>query len=101
VTTLDHIGRLERFQDVPDDGPMCDLLWSDPEAKVGDWARSDQGDPVLWGLRPATKSLNPNIKSRVAPETSMRSRNDDNKNPPSKHKYTVNQTRMPLFLIFC
>jgi diadenosine tetraphosphatase ApaH/serine/threonine PP2A family protein phosphatase len=47
VTTLDHIGRLERFQEVPDDGPMCDLLCSDPEAKFADWARSDLGGGVF------------------------------------------------------
>jgi hypothetical protein len=39
---------------------MRDLLWSDPEAKVGDWARSDPGEMVFWGLRPATKFLNAN-----------------------------------------
>jgi diadenosine tetraphosphatase ApaH/serine/threonine PP2A family protein phosphatase len=50
VTTLDHIGRFEWFQEVPDDGPMCDLLWSDSEAKVGDSARSNHGETVLWGL---------------------------------------------------
>jgi hypothetical protein len=31
----------------------------------------------------------------------MRSRNDNNRNPMSKHRYTVNQTRMPLLQIFC
>jgi diadenosine tetraphosphatase ApaH/serine/threonine PP2A family protein phosphatase len=58
VTTLGHIERLERFQEVPYDGPMYDLLWSDPEAKVGDWAWSDHGEKVLGGLRPSTKFLN-------------------------------------------
>jgi hypothetical protein len=38
---------------------MHDLLSSDPEAKVGDWARSDHGEKVFWGLRLAAKFLNP------------------------------------------
>ena len=31
IQTLDQIRALDRKQEVPHDGPMCDLLWSDPE----------------------------------------------------------------------
>ncbi len=31
ITTLDQIRSIDRKQEVPHDGPMCDLLWSDPE----------------------------------------------------------------------
>lgn len=31
IQTLDQIRLIERKQEVPHDGPMCDLLWSDPE----------------------------------------------------------------------
>lgn len=31
ITTLDQIRAIDRKQEVPHDGPMCDLLWSDPE----------------------------------------------------------------------
>jgi serine/threonine-protein phosphatase 4 catalytic subunit len=30
VSTLDNIRIIDRKQEVPHDGPMCDLLWSDP-----------------------------------------------------------------------
>ncbi len=30
IDRLDHIRSLNRIQEVPIDGPMCDLLWSDP-----------------------------------------------------------------------
>lgn len=31
IQTLDQIRVIDRKQEVPHDGPMCDLLWSDPE----------------------------------------------------------------------
>ena len=31
IHTLDQIRAIDRKQEVPHDGPMCDLLWSDPE----------------------------------------------------------------------
>jgi len=31
IDTLDHIRQLDRVQEVPHEGPMCDLLWSDPD----------------------------------------------------------------------
>jgi serine/threonine-protein phosphatase 4 catalytic subunit len=31
ITTLDQIRKIDRKQEVPHDGAMCDLLWSDPE----------------------------------------------------------------------
>jgi hypothetical protein len=40
------------------------------------------------------------IKSRVGQKRSMMIRNDNNRNRRSKHRYTANQTRMPLFRIF-
>lgn len=33
IQTLDQIRTIDRKQEVPHDGPMCDLLWSDPEGK--------------------------------------------------------------------
>ena len=37
IDTLDHIRSLDRFQEVPHEGPMCDLLWNDPDDRCG-WA---------------------------------------------------------------
>ena len=34
VATLDQIRSIDRKQEVPHDGPMCDLLWSDPEGEI-------------------------------------------------------------------
>lgn len=34
LDTLDDIRHLDRFHEVPHDGPICDLIWSDPEDRV-------------------------------------------------------------------
>ena len=35
IDSLDHIRSLDRLQEVPHEGPMCDLLWSDPDDRCG------------------------------------------------------------------
>ena len=48
IENLDHIRSLKRFQDVPHDGPMCDLLWSDPSERQG-WGSNPRGAGYLFG----------------------------------------------------
>lgn len=48
LETLDHIRDLNRNQDVPQEGPMCDLLWSDPDDRIG-WGRSPRGAGHTFG----------------------------------------------------
>uniref|UniRef100_A0A0M3I9K6 protein-serine/threonine phosphatase n=1 Tax=Ascaris lumbricoides TaxID=6252 RepID=A0A0M3I9K6_ASCLU len=48
IQTLDQIRTIDRKQEVPHDGPMCDLLWSDPEDSVG-WGVSPRGAGYLFG----------------------------------------------------
>lgn len=40
---IDHIHDLDRVCEVPSMGPMCDLLWSDPEEWSSGWNRSQRG----------------------------------------------------------
>lgn len=42
IQTLDEARALDRFQEVPHDGPMSDLVWSDPDDRVG-WGESPRG----------------------------------------------------------
>ena len=35
IETLDKVRQINRVQEVPNEGPMCDLLWSDPEDRIG------------------------------------------------------------------
>jgi len=48
LATLDDIRALDRRQEVPHDGPMCDLMWSDPEEIEG-WNLSPRGAGYLFG----------------------------------------------------
>lgn len=47
-TTLDEIKTIDRKQEVPHDGAMCDLMWSDPEELNG-WSMSPRGAGYLFG----------------------------------------------------
>jgi serine/threonine-protein phosphatase 4 catalytic subunit len=43
ITTLDAIRSIDRKQEVPHEGGMCDLLWSDPEEMLQElWGRSQR-----------------------------------------------------------
>ncbi|MBA0747067.1 hypothetical protein Gogos_009533, partial [Gossypium gossypioides] len=49
ISTLDQIRVIDRKQEVPHDGAMCDLLWSDPEENVDGWGLSPRGAGFLFG----------------------------------------------------
>eukprot|EP01132_Coremiostelium_polycephalum_P002882 gene2882-3583_t len=48
INTLDQIRAIDRKQEVPHEGPMCDLMWSDPEDFPG-WNGSPRGAGFLFG----------------------------------------------------
>ncbi|WVQ94216.1 serine/threonine-protein phosphatase PP-X isozyme 1 [Kwoniella sp. CBS 9459] len=48
VGRLDGIRVIDRRQEVPHEGPMCDLLWSDPDDIQG-WGMSPRGAGFLFG----------------------------------------------------
>lgn len=48
ITTIDEIRSLDRKQEVPHDGSMCDLLWSDPE-DINGWGISPRGAGYIFG----------------------------------------------------
>lgn len=49
LNTLDMVRQLDRVQEVPHDGPMCDLLWSDPDDEVDGWGSSPRGAGFIFG----------------------------------------------------
>ena len=48
LDSLDQIRQLDRVQEVPHEGPMCDLLWSDPDDRCG-WGISPRGAGYTFG----------------------------------------------------
>mmetsp|Transcript_13669 Transcript_13669/g.32670 ORF Transcript_13669/g.32670 Transcript_13669/m.32670 type:complete len:157 (+) Transcript_13669:2-472(+) len=47
IDSLDQIRQLQR-EEVPHEGPMCDLLWSDPDDRSG-WGISPRGAGYTFG----------------------------------------------------
>ena len=48
IDKLDHIRQIDRIMEVPVEGAMCDLLWSDPHEQAG-WANSFRGAGFTFG----------------------------------------------------
>lgn len=48
IETLDDVRELDRFKEVPHDGAICDLIWSDPDDRVG-WGVSPRGAGYTFG----------------------------------------------------
>ena len=48
LNNLSIINAVQRPQDVPDEGLLCDLLWADPEDITG-WAPNERGVSYIFG----------------------------------------------------
>ena len=46
---VDQINQLDRVQEVPNEGAMCDLLWSDPEEERVGFELSPRGAGYVFG----------------------------------------------------
>lgn len=49
LNNLNQIRRLPRPADVPDEGLLCDLLWSDPSKDIRGWGPNDRGVSYTFG----------------------------------------------------
>ena len=65
VNTLDQIRTIDRKQEVPHDGAMCDLMWSDPE-EINGWGLSPRGAGYLFGGDVVEKFNSANALSLIA-----------------------------------
>ena len=65
IDTVDQIRVLDRKKEVPHEGGMCDLLWSDPEL-VNGWSISPRGAGYLFGENEVNKFLHDNNISLIA-----------------------------------
>lgn len=65
IDTVDKIRLLDRKQEVPHEGAMCDLLWSDPD-DVERWGMSPRGAGYLFGSSIVTNFNRENDLSLIA-----------------------------------
>ena len=49
ISNLDEIRCLSRFGELPHEGGMCDLLWSDPEEELVGWGSNPRGCGFVFG----------------------------------------------------
>jgi len=54
IKTLDDIKQIDRKIEIPHDGPMSDMMWSDPEDIEG-WSMSPRGAGYLFGCDVVTE----------------------------------------------
>ena len=57
LTDLDQIRKVQRPTDVPDNGLLCDLLWSDPDANVNGWGENERGVSYVFGSEVVNRFL--------------------------------------------
>jgi serine/threonine-protein phosphatase PP1 catalytic subunit len=56
--SLDRIREIQRPVDVPDQGLLCDLLWSDPDRDSSGWGENDRGVSFTFGADKVAEFLN-------------------------------------------
>ena len=54
---MEQIRRIMRPTDVPDQGLLCDLLWSDPDQEIMGWEENDRGVSFTFGAEVVAKFL--------------------------------------------
>jgi serine/threonine-protein phosphatase 4 catalytic subunit len=65
INTLDEIMPIDRKQEVPHDGAMCDLMWSDPE-DISGWSMSPRGCGYLFGSEIVDEFCHTNAITQIA-----------------------------------
>ena len=58
LNSLDDIRNITRPIEVPEEGLLCDLLWSDPNNEVDEWEENDRGTSVCFGASRVNDFLN-------------------------------------------
>nr|XP_006005926.1 PREDICTED: serine/threonine-protein phosphatase PP1-gamma catalytic subunit B-like [Latimeria chalumnae] len=57
LQSMEQVRRIMRPTDVPDQGLLCDLLWSDPDKDVLGWGENDRGVSFTFGADVVAKFL--------------------------------------------
>jgi len=57
LTSLDQINQIPRPSAVPDQGMLCDFLWSDPDGDIRGWGENDRGASYVFGANVISEFL--------------------------------------------
>ncbi|OBZ70670.1 putative serine/threonine-protein phosphatase C22H10.04 [Grifola frondosa] len=65
IHSIDQIKVVDRFREIPHEGPMADLVWSDPDPEKEDFAISPRGAGYTFGSGVVYKFLETNNMSHI------------------------------------
>ncbi|KZT52181.1 Metallo-dependent phosphatase [Calocera cornea HHB12733] len=65
IHSIDQIKVVDRFREIPHEGPMADLVWSDPDPDKEDFAISPRGAGYTFGSQVVRKFLEINHMSHI------------------------------------
>ena len=65
IHSIDQIKIIDRFREIPHEGPMADLVWSDPDPERDEFAMSPRGAGYTFGAQVVKKFLEVNSMSHI------------------------------------
>ncbi|KAH3687808.1 hypothetical protein WICPIJ_001183 [Wickerhamomyces pijperi] len=65
VHTIDQIKIVDRFKEIPHEGAMADLVWSDPDEENGNFSLSPRGAGYTFGIDVVKKFLKLNSMDKI------------------------------------
>ena len=64
ISTIDFMRSIERNIEIPSSGPLCDLMWSDPE-DIETWKQNSRGAGWLFGHKVVEEFMRNNSLSLI------------------------------------
>ena len=65
IHSIDQIKIIDRFREIPHEGPMADLVWSDPDPERDEFSLSPRGAGYTFGAQVVKKFLNVNSMRHI------------------------------------
>lgn len=65
IHSIDQIKIIDRFREIPHEGPMADLVWSDPDIEHDEFSLSPRGAGYTFGAQVVRKFLEVNNMSHI------------------------------------
>lgn len=65
IHSIDQIKIIDRFREIPHEGPMADLVWSDPDPERDEFSLSPRGAGYTFGAQVVRKFLEVNNMNHI------------------------------------